>query len=197
MKHPQQQRAHETYDRILDAAEDLFDQRGYTKASMNALAEHAEISVGGLYEWFKNKEEVLTAVAERHVDAAGARVLARLQKSNHLDLEARMQIVFEEALAVHKSRPRLHRFLYSEAPRPAALQAKLKSFDAAIEQILADYFNEQGLTPARATLKAALVARAGQALLHEFVLDDTLPGSHKGRLAQVVEATMTLASSSG
>ncbi len=193
MKHPQQKRAQETRDRILDAAEMLFDEKGYTKTSMNALAQKADVSVGGLYEWFKNKEQVLTAVAERHVDDAGAHILARLAQSGALDLKTRIEIVFEEAMAVHQSRPRLHHFLYTEAPRPPALQAKLKSFDDAVELVLVDHYREQGVTPAKAKLKAAIVARAGQALLHDYALDGDLPGSPKSRLADVVKATLLLA----
>ena len=193
MKHPQQQRAQETRDRILDAAESLFDEKGYTKASMNALAKKADVSVGGLYEWFKNKEQVLTAVAERHVDEAGTQVLTRLAQSGALDLKTRIEIVLEEAMGVHQSRPRLHHFLYTEAPRPPALQAKLKSFDDAIEQVLVDHYREKGVSPGKAKLKAAIVARAGQALLHEYALDGELPGSPKSRLADVVKATLLLA----
>ncbi len=193
MKHPQQQRAWETRDRILDMAELLFDERGYRKTSMNALAERADLSVGGLYEWFKNKDEVLTAVAERHVEEVGARILERLGESRHLDLKLRMQIVLEEGLAGHRSRPNLHRFLYGEAPRPPALQAKLKAFDDAVEQVLIDHFRDLGVPMAKARSAAALITRSGQALLHEFVLDDSLPGSHKTRLAQVLAALMKLA----
>ncbi len=193
MKKPQQQRAFDTRDRILDAAEALFDERGYAKTSMNALAERAEVSVGGLYEWFANKDAILTAVADRHLDAVAAAILDDLGRSQTEDLEALMHIVFEPALAAHRARPRLHQFLYSEAPRPPELQRKLKAFDDAIEERLASLFKEQGVRPQDATLRAALIARAGQSLLHEFVLDDGLPGTAKSRLRRVIASLLTLA----
>ncbi len=47
------------YQSILDAAEALFAQAGFTKASMEQIADSAELSVGAVYFYFKNKEDLL------------------------------------------------------------------------------------------------------------------------------------------
>ena len=182
MKRPRQQRAEATRQKILDAAEELFNERGYEKTSMNALAEAAQVSIGGLYEWLRNKEQVLTAVAERHMDVATTRILERLADSVDLDMAAQIKIVLEEGLSLHRAKPQLHRFLYSEAPRPPQLQAKLRAFDAQLEQTLTKHLQGQGLSKGKAELQAAIVARTGQALLHQFVLDEELPFSYEHRL---------------
>jgi AcrR family transcriptional regulator len=44
--------------RILTAAQAVFAEYGYAQASMRAIARKAGISVGGLYLYFKNKEEL-------------------------------------------------------------------------------------------------------------------------------------------
>ena len=194
MKQPQQRRAQATRDRILDAAETLFDQHGYDKTSMNSLAEHAQVSIGGLYEWFKNKEAVLTAVAQRHVEVASTRILTRLTQHPTLDINARIRIVLEEGLELHQSKPKLHQFLYAEAPRPKALRDMLKRFDEALEKMVSEHLIEQGVSPADATLRSALVTRAGQALLHDFVLDDQLPRSDKKRLQLLTAPLLRLLS---
>ena len=193
MKKPRQQRAIDTRDRILDAAEALFDELGYSKTGMSALAERADLSIGGLYEWFPNKDAVLTAVADRHLEEVSAVILEDLARAKTDDLETLMTLVLKTALAAHQARPRLHHFLYTEAPRPPELQAKLKAFDDAIEQTLAQLLKGQGMSEREATLQAALVARAGQSLLHEFVLDDSLPGTPKSRLKRVIASLMALA----
>ncbi|MEM1436580.1 MAG: TetR/AcrR family transcriptional regulator [Pseudomonadota bacterium] len=197
MKRPRQQRAEATRDRILDTAEGLFDERGYDKSSMNALAERAEISIGGLYEWFKNKEEVLTAVAERHVSHATAAIVGRLAENSDLDIDQQIRIVLEAGLALHRANPTLHRFLYSEAPRPPALRRRLKAFDDLLEQMLSQHLQGCGVKKKDADLDAALVARAGQALLHEFVLDNHLPYSYSYRLNTLNELLSQLVSASG
>jgi len=47
------------YQTILKAAETLFAREGYHKASMGAIADRAEVSVGTVYFYFKNKEDLL------------------------------------------------------------------------------------------------------------------------------------------
>ena len=43
---------------ILDAAQQLFTANGYHNVTMNQIAEKAEFSVGTLYNFFKNKEDL-------------------------------------------------------------------------------------------------------------------------------------------
>jgi AcrR family transcriptional regulator len=47
------------YQTILKAAETLFSKEGYHKSSMEQIADAAEVSVGAVYFYFKNKEDLL------------------------------------------------------------------------------------------------------------------------------------------
>lgn len=49
---------------ILRAAETLFAQKGYRKTRIEDVAEAAEVSVGTVYGYFKNKEELLINVLD-------------------------------------------------------------------------------------------------------------------------------------
>lgn len=51
---------------ILDAAERLLDRFGYSKMTMNDLAEDAGIGVGTTYLYFPGKAEVVMGVLERY-----------------------------------------------------------------------------------------------------------------------------------
>jgi AcrR family transcriptional regulator len=53
---------------ILDAAELLFIQKGYEKATVNDILEKVNIGKGTFYHYFKSKEEVMNAVIERMKD---------------------------------------------------------------------------------------------------------------------------------
>ncbi len=46
-------------DAILKAAQTLFATQGYHKAGMEKIADEAEVSVGTVYFYFKNKEDLL------------------------------------------------------------------------------------------------------------------------------------------
>lgn len=53
-----QYRKQNVYRQILDSAMDEFDEKGYNEASVRAIAKRADTSVGNLYRYFKNKEEL-------------------------------------------------------------------------------------------------------------------------------------------
>lgn len=65
---PVQQRSQETNLAIVDAAEQVLVQVGYARASTNAIARRAGVSVGSLYQYFDDKESVFRAVVRRHHD---------------------------------------------------------------------------------------------------------------------------------
>jgi len=48
----------ESRKRIIDAAMDVFSMKGYAKASIREIAKAAGISIGGVYLYFRNKEEL-------------------------------------------------------------------------------------------------------------------------------------------
>jgi AcrR family transcriptional regulator len=54
----------DTRERILDVAVDLFAEVGYDKASIRELANRLGFTSAALYYHFRNKQEILTALAE-------------------------------------------------------------------------------------------------------------------------------------
>lgn len=56
---------------ILDAAEKVFISRGYHKATVEQIAQEADFSVGSLYNFFKNKEELYIKVLEKITEEFG------------------------------------------------------------------------------------------------------------------------------
>jgi AcrR family transcriptional regulator len=50
--------AEETRQKILAAAKNVFTECGYAQANMRIIASAAGISVGGIYLYFKNKEDL-------------------------------------------------------------------------------------------------------------------------------------------
>lgn len=60
-----QREREQRFESILSAAEGLFAELGYHKASMEQIADAAEVSVGAVYFYFKNKEDLLVHLMER------------------------------------------------------------------------------------------------------------------------------------
>jgi len=58
----------ERIEKVLDAAVDLFLIMGYERTSMNAIAQKAGLTKGGLYHHFSSKEEILIYVNNRFME---------------------------------------------------------------------------------------------------------------------------------
>ena len=57
---------------LLNSAMVLFAENGYAHTSMRKIASHAQVSVGLLYHYFDNKEQLLTAVFDNCMKIIGA-----------------------------------------------------------------------------------------------------------------------------
>jgi TetR/AcrR family transcriptional regulator len=63
---------------MLEAALDLFSQKGYHNVSMQEVAEKAEFAVGTLYKFFQNKEDLYKAMVLEQCDRFEAAFLAAM-----------------------------------------------------------------------------------------------------------------------
>ncbi|TGK02666.1 TetR/AcrR family transcriptional regulator [Leptospira langatensis] len=57
--------------KILEVSRKLFVSEGYEKATIRRIIEEADITTGSLYHFFKNKEEILLAIAGEVFNEAG------------------------------------------------------------------------------------------------------------------------------
>ena len=72
------QKAHR-HDRIVDAATRLFREQGYEAVKMEAIAEVAEVAIGTIYNYYRNKGDLLVAIVSLEVEEvlkAGEEVIA-------------------------------------------------------------------------------------------------------------------------
>lgn len=60
-------------NQIIDAAERIIFSKGLEQATMDEIAEEAELSKGTLYLYFKNKTELYLAITERGSDLLNSR----------------------------------------------------------------------------------------------------------------------------
>jgi AcrR family transcriptional regulator len=77
-KIPQQQRAKDMVDRILEGGRAVLLRDGHDATSTNRIAAEAGISPGSLYQYFENKETVIAAIVDRYSDDLSERVAASL-----------------------------------------------------------------------------------------------------------------------
>jgi TetR/AcrR family transcriptional regulator len=64
-EHRRQQREALGRDQILDAAEAVFARKGFHDATVKEIATRAEFSVGAVYAFFENKDDLFTQIYRR------------------------------------------------------------------------------------------------------------------------------------
>jgi AcrR family transcriptional regulator len=91
-KRPQQERSRIAVEAILEATTRILTEEGYEKANTNRIAERAGVSIGSLYQYFPNKESLMTALMVQHSDE-----IVELVESKLLDFyDAPVEIVIPE-----------------------------------------------------------------------------------------------------
>lgn len=88
----------EKRQRIIDAAIAEFSEHGFDSANINTIAQRSGVSVGSLYKYFENKENLFLAIVHVGVEKLKA-VLEDIMKSDE-SLESRIEKIIK-AIQVH------------------------------------------------------------------------------------------------
>ncbi len=172
-KRPRQARSRATVDAILEAAAQVFRRHGYAAGTTDRIAERAGVSVGSLYQYFPNKDALLVALAERHIDAGFARVREILSQAlaDAPSLDTLLRRAVEGMIALHDHEPELHRVLFEEAPLPPSLRKNLRrrelAFARELQALLEAHRDVRMRDPA---LSAYVVVQTIEGLVHSYIL---------------------------
>jgi AcrR family transcriptional regulator len=170
-------------ERILRAARTVFGARGYHAATIEQIADEAELSNGAIYYNFKNKEELFLALLDARTDERLEHARRTVAAGGNSATGERT--VEEEARDVTRSfkESREWRLLLLEfvtyAARNPAFAARLKEqkrqLRAALAEILELHLNTHGITPSIPVDQLALVVTGLSSGLAVEELSD--PGS--------------------
>jgi AcrR family transcriptional regulator len=172
-RRPRQARAQVTVEAILEGAAQVFQRLGYAAGTTDRIAERAGVSIGTLYQYFPNKDSILVALAERHIDKGFARMRAVLAEvmSRPSDLREALRCFVESMIELHSGEPQLHRVLFEEAPLPAVLRRRLRERELAFADELGLQLEMMpGVYLPDPPLAAYLVVQTVESLVHSFVM---------------------------
>ncbi len=104
-RQPQQKRSQQRVERILEAAAEVFAEVGYEVATTHAIATHAGMAIGSLYQFFPDKLAIFHALEERHMEQVTA-IHTKLMtpQTAQLPLEQMIQQIVE-TFAVYFEQP--------------------------------------------------------------------------------------------
>ncbi|MEE1943191.1 TetR/AcrR family transcriptional regulator [Streptomyces sp. TRM 70361] len=174
---------------ILEAAAQLFQRHGYQATTTNKVAERAGVSVGSLYQYFPNKDALLTALAQQHLRDATAEVRRLLDRAaeRELPLGPLVEELVSGVTALHTDRPELHRLLFDQAPRTPELVARLRGFERWAAGALAPHLRRLDVGGPDPEVTALLVVQGVEAQLHGAVLDPSGAAETAARVRAVAD----------
>ncbi len=112
---PQQARAREKVELILEAAIRLLEKGGVSALTTNAIAETAGVSIGTLYQYFSNKEAILDGLADREISAMAARIRKVMTDASLATPEKRVSGVVAAVAASYGNRRGAHRLVMAHS----------------------------------------------------------------------------------
>ncbi len=171
-KRPVQERSRHTVESILEATSQVLVQRGYEGTTTGAVVERAGVSIGTLYQYFPNKESLVVALIERHVEDVLRLVEGALHQHADDPLEVGLAAVIRASLDAHRLAPDLHKVLIEQVPREGKL-GKALDLSAHLVALLQVHFGRRmtHLPPTRLRLLAFVVEATVEALTHRAVVE--------------------------
>jgi AcrR family transcriptional regulator len=135
-KRPRQDRSKATVDTILAATARVLVKQGFDGLTTNAVADAAGVSIGSLYQYFPNKEALVAALIEQHIEEMNAAILSELTRVAQLPMAQAIRAVIELTIRAHSIEPELHRVLTEQVPRVGRM-ARLREADGICRRMVA------------------------------------------------------------
>ena len=181
---PQQKRSIQKKERILRAAYAVFCTKGFYKTTTTEVAKKAGVSIGALYSYFRDKEDLFMVILERYTEqfeTARNRMLQTPEgKESRLPDVARA--ILNTLLAEHEASKELNREIDQLSYAYPTIAARMQKQRSGIRQSIAEY-----LYALRGTLRVADVDSAAMVvwqlidgLVHHIVFEAS--AAERGRL---------------
>jgi len=165
---PKQRRAQRTRAAVLRAARAEFSERGYAGATSKTIARRAGVSVGSLYQYFSDKDQVLREIAQGRAEEITEQTLAALGRdvappSGTDELRERLCSVLEVVIRQHRDDPGLHAVLTERRNADSELDVLTSRFERTLIEAAASLLQSWG--------------HGGDVLAQAFVLFSMIEGA--------------------
>jgi len=118
-RQPQQRRARDTVEAVLDAVVRILKRGGVAAVTTNRVAEVAGVSIGSVYQYFPDKRAIFAALHERHIREMDLLVESKLMEHAASPLDTLMRAMIGAMIDAHTPDPELYELLSSEVPHRA------------------------------------------------------------------------------
>lgn len=106
-KTPTQERSRQTVEALIEATARTVAEHGWAQTTTNHIAECAGVSVGSLYQYFENRQQLFAALIEREISVVTQRLDEQIPIMLKADAATAIRISLEVAFAYFESNEKL------------------------------------------------------------------------------------------
>ncbi|QZY28716.1 TetR/AcrR family transcriptional regulator [Nocardioides coralli] len=154
---PTQERSRRRVEMILDAAERLVLEHGVEHLTTRDVAQAAQVPVASLYQYFAAKEDVLIALAERHMAEMDEQVMTDLAAVDPLTVEGLVRSVMQSFRRVYDRR-RAFVVIYLRGRTNTAVHRFGRDHNRRVARMLREFAVDAGIAEADLPPAAAELA---------------------------------------
>ncbi|MGM0344683.1 MULTISPECIES: TetR/AcrR family transcriptional regulator [Streptomyces] len=169
-KEPRQERSRQMVERIVTAGRSVLARDGYARFVTTRVAEEAGISPGSLYQYFRDKDELLTVLMERYWAETGDRVAASLADRLNDPPDRLIRNAVEALLFALEHDSQLLRVVVEEVP-PRYSEAHLHALRRRIQDLGSAYLAGRAPGERSGTTRSWVIVSAMEALSVRWVLE--------------------------
>ena len=119
-RQPQQLRARQTVDAILEAVIRILKREGSGAVTTNRIAEVAGVSIGSVYQYFPDKRAIFAALHQRHIEQIDRAIETALIQNASVTLERLTRALVDAMIDTHSADPELHDLFVAHVSPQAA-----------------------------------------------------------------------------
>jgi AcrR family transcriptional regulator len=157
---------------ILAGATRVFETEGYARATTNRIAAAAGVSVGSVYQYFPDKDAMLTELMRRYREKLVERIGERVAQMNEVSFEAVVHTLLSAILNDDQINPALRRVLIERVLRTDP-RRNVEGFEERLEGLIADALRgaKDFVVVEEFELCAFILVRVVLAVSHAAVVD--------------------------
>ena len=170
IREPIQKRSIETKDRIIETGFELICNDGYYNTNTSKIAKKAGVSTGIIYQYFKDKKDILMSGLERYADDIFHPMLhmsnINLEKN---DISSLMKSMIKKYISNHKLSAVAHEEIVSMAHSDKDIANFFYKREIEMTKKISDSLTENGLKIDNIYEKVHIVMGLVDNLCHEIV----------------------------
>jgi AcrR family transcriptional regulator len=115
-RRPQQRRARQTVEAILDAVVRILKREGFQAITTNRIAEVAGVSIGSLYQYFPDRPGIFEALHRRHIEEIDRLFAAKFMEYAGSPLDQLVRAMVDAMIEAHTTDSELYELMLTEVP---------------------------------------------------------------------------------